>query len=233
MNDILQQIGKLFLGSVPTIFIFVFLVLAYRFLVYGPLMRVLAERRERTLGAVEKAQAAIGAADAKAQEYEAKLRAARAEIFRAREQRIQHWNGERETALEGGPSGSTRAGAVRARCDRSPGRRSEAPDRVFCRSACRTNLEGHPSRKRGPGGDLPLKRSRRIRYAVPVLLAVLVFGFTTLAVHSQTTSEPNSVTSPSATPKAAEGGDEEAKQIEAFRHSAGSAGNRARVSRQC
>ncbi len=101
MNDILQQIGKLFLGSVPTIFFFVFLVLAYRFLVYGPLMRVLAERRERTLGAVEKAQAAIAAADAKAQEYEAKLRAARGEIFRAREQRMQQWNGERETALEG------------------------------------------------------------------------------------------------------------------------------------
>jgi F-type H+-transporting ATPase subunit b len=101
MNDILQQIGKLLLGSVPTILIFLFLVAAYRFLVYGPLTKVLAARRERTLGAVEKAQAAIAAADAKSQEYEAKLRAARAEIFRTRELRIQQWNAEREQALDG------------------------------------------------------------------------------------------------------------------------------------
>jgi F-type H+-transporting ATPase subunit b len=99
MNDILQQIGNLLLGSVPTILIFLFLVLAYRFLVYSPLTKVLALRRERTLGAIEKAQAAVAAADAKSQEYEARLRAARAEIFRAREQRLQQWNAEREKAL--------------------------------------------------------------------------------------------------------------------------------------
>lgn len=100
MNDILQQIGELLLGSVPTILIFLFLVVMYRLLVYTPLTRILAERRERTQGAMEKAQAAIGAADAKSQEYEAKLRAARAEIFRTREQRLQQWNAERERALE-------------------------------------------------------------------------------------------------------------------------------------
>jgi F-type H+-transporting ATPase subunit b len=100
MNDILQQIGELLLGSVPTILIFLFLVVMYRLLVYKPLTRVLAERRERTQGAMEKAQAAIAAADAKSQEYEARLRAARAEIFRKREQRVQQWNAERERALE-------------------------------------------------------------------------------------------------------------------------------------
>lgn len=99
MNDILQQIGNLLLGSVPTILIFLFLVLAYRFLVYIPLTKTLAQRRERTLGAIEKAQAAIAAADAKSQEYEARLRAARAEVFRTREQRVQQWNAEREKAL--------------------------------------------------------------------------------------------------------------------------------------
>lgn len=35
----------------------------------------------------------------RSQEYEAKLRAARAEIFRGREQRIRQWNAERESAL--------------------------------------------------------------------------------------------------------------------------------------
>jgi len=61
---------------------------------------LLAERRERTTGAVARAEAAIRAADARSQEYEAKLRAARAEIFRAREQRMQVMQRERERVLE-------------------------------------------------------------------------------------------------------------------------------------
>jgi F-type H+-transporting ATPase subunit b len=99
LDDLLHQLGDLVLGSIPTIIIFVFLVIAYRFLLYRPLMRTLAERRERTLGAIEKAKAAIAAADAKSQEYEAKLRAARAEIFHRREQRLQQWNAQRDAAI--------------------------------------------------------------------------------------------------------------------------------------
>jgi len=99
VDELLRQLGDLVLGSVPTMILFVLLVLAYRFLLYKPLMRTLAERRELTLGAVEKAHAAIAAADAKSQEYEAKLRAARAEIFHRREQRLQQWNAQRDAAL--------------------------------------------------------------------------------------------------------------------------------------
>jgi F-type H+-transporting ATPase subunit b len=100
VDQLLRQIGDLALGSVPTMLIFITLVLAYRFVLYQPLMRTLAERRERTQGAVEKAHAAIAAADAKSQEYEAKLRAARAEIFHRRELRVQQWNAQRDSALE-------------------------------------------------------------------------------------------------------------------------------------
>jgi F-type H+-transporting ATPase subunit b len=99
VDQLLRQIGDLVLGSVPTIILFVFLLIAYRFLLYKPLMRTLAERRERTIGAVERAHAAIAAADAKTQEYEAKLRAARAEIFHRRELRIQQWNAQRDSTL--------------------------------------------------------------------------------------------------------------------------------------
>jgi F-type H+-transporting ATPase subunit b len=99
VDELLRQLGDLFLGSVPTIFIFLTLVLAYRFVLYGPLVRVLAERRAMTAGAIEKAHAAIAAAEAKSQEYEAKLRAARAEIFKNRELRVQQWNAQREKVL--------------------------------------------------------------------------------------------------------------------------------------
>jgi F-type H+-transporting ATPase subunit b len=99
MDEILQQLVPLLIGSVPTMLIFLTLVLAYKFILHAPLLRMLEERRQRTQGAIEKADAAIAAADAKAQEYEARLRAARAEIFRARENRFKAWTAERESAL--------------------------------------------------------------------------------------------------------------------------------------
>ena len=99
MDEILQQLAPLLIGSIPTILIFLTLVLSYKFLLHDPLLKVLAERRSRTEGAVERAHAAIAAAEAKAQEYDAKLRAARAEIFQAREARVKAWNVERDSAL--------------------------------------------------------------------------------------------------------------------------------------
>ncbi|HVJ07138.1 MAG TPA: ATP synthase F0 subunit B [Acidisarcina sp.] len=100
MDEILQQLGELIVGSVPTILLFFVLVVAYEYLIHKPLMRMLEERRSRTTGAIERAQDAINEADAKTLEYESSLRAARGEILRAREQRIQQWNNERDKALE-------------------------------------------------------------------------------------------------------------------------------------
>jgi F-type H+-transporting ATPase subunit b len=99
MDETLHQLGGLLLGSVPTIFLFFLFILVYRILVYGPLTRVLADRRERTEGAIEQANDATAAAAAKTQEYEAQLRAARAKIFQARQHQQQQWNRERDTAV--------------------------------------------------------------------------------------------------------------------------------------
>ncbi|WP_263368675.1 F0F1 ATP synthase subunit B family protein [Edaphobacter bradus] len=100
MDEILNQLGGLVLGSVPTMILFILLVTAYGLLVRRPLNRVLAERRARTSGAMDQARGAIAAAEAEATAYEEKLRAARAEIFAAREARIKQWNAEREVALD-------------------------------------------------------------------------------------------------------------------------------------
>src|ERR1700761_9768454 len=100
LDLILHQLADLFLRSIPTAVLFLLLLAAYRLLVHRPLLKVLADRRERTSGAVARAEAAIRTADARAQEYEAKLRAARAEIFRAREQRMQALQRERDRMLE-------------------------------------------------------------------------------------------------------------------------------------
>ncbi len=100
MDLILKQLGELVLGSVPTILLFILLVIAYGLLVRRPLDNVLTERRARTTGAVEQARGAISAAEAETAVYEDKLRAAKAEIFGDREARRKQWVADREAALE-------------------------------------------------------------------------------------------------------------------------------------
>ena len=50
MQEIIQQIGTLLLGAVPTVVLFIVLVAAYEFLVQGPLTATLKQRRARTAG---------------------------------------------------------------------------------------------------------------------------------------------------------------------------------------
>jgi F-type H+-transporting ATPase subunit b len=100
MQEIIQQIEALLVGAIPTILLFIVLVLAYQFLVQGPLTATLKQRRARTEGALEDAQKAIAQAEARAAEYAAKLREARAEVYKVREQRVKQWNAEREAALD-------------------------------------------------------------------------------------------------------------------------------------
>ena len=88
------------IGAVPTVVLFIMLVLAYQFLVQGPLTATLKQRRARTEGAIEDAHKAIAQAEARAAEYAAKLRLARAEVYKVREQRVKQGNAERDAALE-------------------------------------------------------------------------------------------------------------------------------------
>ena len=100
MQEIIGQVGNFLLGAVPTMLLFVVLVLAYQFLVQGPLTATLKQRRARTEGAIEDAQKAIALAEARAAEYAAKLRLARADVYKVREQRVKKWSAERDTALD-------------------------------------------------------------------------------------------------------------------------------------
>jgi len=87
MEQTLRQLGELLLGSVPTVILLAITYLLYLFLVYRPLTAVLAERRHRTEGAMEKARADIAAAEARTAEYEQRLREARQKIFKSLEDR--------------------------------------------------------------------------------------------------------------------------------------------------
>jgi F-type H+-transporting ATPase subunit b len=130
MDQLLNQLGGLVLGSVPTMVLFVLLVVAYGVLVRGPLDRVLTERRARTSGAVEKARDAMAAAETKTAEYEDKLRRAKVEVFAARDKKLKEWGAEREKAL-----GDARA----ATAERVKGAKAEIEQSV---AMARQQIEG-------------------------------------------------------------------------------------------
>lgn len=89
MDETLRQLGGLLLGSIPTIIFMLALYGAYTVLVHRPLVNVLAERRNKTEGAVEQARAAIAHAEARTADYEQRLREARMAVFRQHEARRQ------------------------------------------------------------------------------------------------------------------------------------------------
>jgi F-type H+-transporting ATPase subunit b len=100
MQEIIQQLEALLLGAIPTILLFTVLVLAYQFLIQGPLTATLKERHALTEGAQEKAQQAIAQVEDMTAAYAERLRQARGEVFKAREARLKQWNAERDAALE-------------------------------------------------------------------------------------------------------------------------------------
>jgi len=75
------------------------LYLLYHVLVHKPLGRILQERRARTQGAIEKAHADIQLAEARATEYENRLRDAKIAIFKALDVRRQQLEQTRAAAV--------------------------------------------------------------------------------------------------------------------------------------
>ena len=100
MDTTLRQAGELLLDAIPTVVLLLLLYAVYEILVRKPLERVLAQRRDRTEGAVQKARANVAAAEARTHEYEEKLREARVTIFKTQESRRQHTQQMRTQVLD-------------------------------------------------------------------------------------------------------------------------------------
>ena len=99
MEQTLRQLGELLLGAVPTVILLASLCILYTFILHRPLTAVLAERRRRTQGAMEKARADIAAAEARTADYEQRLREARQKIFKNQEARRQQATQSRTEAV--------------------------------------------------------------------------------------------------------------------------------------
>jgi len=99
MEETLRQLGGLLLGAIPTVIIMITLALVYWVVLHRPLVKVLAERRSKTEGAVEQARADIAASEARTADYEKRLREARAALFKTQEARRQKLVQAREASL--------------------------------------------------------------------------------------------------------------------------------------
>ncbi len=104
MDEIFGQLGGLLLGSVPTIILVILLFGIYTAVVHKPLTKVLAERHNRTEGAIEKARADIAQAETRTADYEQRLREARMAIFKSQEARRQQALQARAAAVAGARS---------------------------------------------------------------------------------------------------------------------------------
>jgi F-type H+-transporting ATPase subunit b len=85
MQQIVHQLGELFLQAVPTVLIVLAFYLVMRALFFKPLLAVMAERDARTLGARKAAAAAEAAAAEKLKQYQEALKKARAQVYAEQE----------------------------------------------------------------------------------------------------------------------------------------------------
>ena len=85
MPSIGHQLGELFLGAAPTVLIILLFYFILRTLFFQPLLKVMAERDARTIGAQKDAEAAQAAAAEKVKQYLEALKQARGKVYAEQE----------------------------------------------------------------------------------------------------------------------------------------------------
>src|SRR5260370_22732540 len=117
MQEIVKQLGELFLQAVPTVLIILAFYLMMRALFFKPLLKVMAEREARTAGARKAAQVAEAAAAEKVKQYQEALKRARAQGYSEQEAARKKLLDERAAGLKearGNGAGEVAAGQKRA-----------------------------------------------------------------------------------------------------------------------
>jgi F-type H+-transporting ATPase subunit b len=85
MPSIGHQLGELFLGALPTALLILLFYFILRALFFEPLLKVMAEREARTVGARKAAEAAEAAAAEKVKQYQEALKQARGKVYAEQE----------------------------------------------------------------------------------------------------------------------------------------------------
>ena len=112
MEATLHALGEIVLRGLPTFFLLILLHFYLKRTFFVPMEKVLAERYAATTGAQKSAEKAIAQAEAKAQEYEDAIRAARTEVYKSNEAMRKRWREEQVVILGNARTKSESAIAV-------------------------------------------------------------------------------------------------------------------------
>ncbi|HKE34515.1 MAG TPA: ATP synthase F0 subunit B [Candidatus Acidoferrum sp.] len=102
MPSIGHQLGELFLGAAPTVLIILIFYFILRTLFFQPLLKVMADRDARTVGAQKAAEAAQAAAAEKVKQYQEALKQARGKVYAEQEVARKKLLDERTAQLKDG-----------------------------------------------------------------------------------------------------------------------------------
>ena len=100
MESTLHDLGGLLLKAVPTIVLLLIVYVYLRWMFFGPLEKVLTERKQATEGTHEKAEALLAKADQTAAAIQDKLRKAREEIYQEQEEARRQWTSDQAAQIE-------------------------------------------------------------------------------------------------------------------------------------
>jgi F-type H+-transporting ATPase subunit b len=107
MEQTLQALSGILLKAIPTVILFVILYFYLKAVLFHPLQKVLKEREELTAGARKAATDSLAAAEQKAQDYEAKFREARSEVYRDQEATRNVWMEDQAKQIAAGHERTT------------------------------------------------------------------------------------------------------------------------------
>jgi len=91
MQETLNALGGILQKASITVVLLIILHFYLKAVLFGPLDRIMQKRRELTEGARKTAEDSLAAATRKADEYEAKLRDARAAVYKQQEEIRKGW----------------------------------------------------------------------------------------------------------------------------------------------
>jgi F-type H+-transporting ATPase subunit b len=109
MEETLHALGGILLRAVPTFILVILLNFFLKYSFFGPLERILKARYDATEGARKLAEETVARAEAKAAEYEAAIRSARAEIYQEQERLHQQLEQERKAEIQAARSSAEQA----------------------------------------------------------------------------------------------------------------------------
>ena len=101
MEQTLQALAGILLKAIPTICLLLFLYFYFKWMLFGPLNKVLKQRDALTAGTRDAAEQSLRDAERKVQEYDAKMREARAEVYREQEELRRVWLADQSAQVAG------------------------------------------------------------------------------------------------------------------------------------